>query len=349
EVKPTMIDKLKPRWTFKKAKIQDGDIICFQKVLTEKEKQEHIAAGRIYDIPTFYESLSMHIIIQFKPKYHESKPKFELILNKKYKYDDIAKRVAAFLNMDPLKLRFTTADPISGTYKTVIKCTTKKTLSEMLQTTYLPNSTNLLYYELLDISIIELKTNKFFKVYWLGTTVKKEEVIDVCIPKTAIINDVLRVIVQKLALRKPTHTIRLYDVLQCKIQNEYNINDPIDKIQEHIMLYAEEIPQDEIELGANDKIIQAFHFTKEPLHVHGIPFKFVIKADEPFSATKLRLQLRLGMNEKDFPKVKFAIIQTSSFVKPQYIKDNNVVLSNYGLTDELLGLDHVDKTGRAER
>ncbi|CAG8761685.1 19499_t:CDS:2, partial [Gigaspora rosea] len=96
----------------------------------------------------------------------------------------------------------------------------------------------------------------------------------------------------------------------------------------------------EIKLGINDKIIQVYHFTKEPLRVHGIPFKFVIKAGEFFSTTMLRLKLRLGMNVKDFSKVKFAIVQAISYAKPQYINDN-VILSDYGLTDELLGLDHV--------
>ncbi|CAG8548591.1 11917_t:CDS:10 [Cetraspora pellucida] len=348
EVKPNMIEEMKLRWTFKRSEIQNGDIICFQKVLTEREIQKYTDAGRIHDIPTFYESLSMRVVIKFKPKHREQKPEFELILNKNHKYDDVAKRVAAFLNIDPLKLQFTTALSPSGSYKTVIKRVNNQTLSEMLNLIYHPTMT-FLYYEMLDISIIELETKKFFKVYWSGRTVKEEEVIDVCLPKTAMINEVLRVIVQKLALQKPTHRIRLYDALNFKIQNEYSIDDPIDKIQENMTLYAEEIPQDETELRANDKIIQAFHFTKETFYAHGIPFKFVIKAGEPFSATKLRLQLRLGMNENDFLRVKVAIIQPVSYAKPQYIEDNTVILSNYGLTDELLGLDHVDKTGRAGR
>ncbi|CAG8719781.1 8875_t:CDS:10, partial [Cetraspora pellucida] len=351
EIRPRMIAKIVPSLTFQQSEIQNGDIICFQKALTKEEIQIHTSTGRICDIPTFYESLLMRVVVKFKPKCkdHELKPEFELILNEKYTYEEVAKRVSAFLNTDPLKLQFATAHPMSGTYKTVIKRTTKRTLSEMLQTTYLPNSTRLLYYEMLDISIIELETKKFLKVYWLGTTVKEEQAIDICLPKTAIIYEVLQVIGQKLAIPKPTHRIRLYDALNCKIQNEYNINDPIDKIQEQVTLYAEEIPKDEIELGANDKIIQAFHFTKEPLRAHGIPFKFVLKAGEPFSMTKLRLQLRLGMFVKDFLKVKVAIIQVASYAKPQYIEDNNVILSNYGLTDKLLGLDHVDKTGRAGR
>ncbi|CAG8832387.1 28409_t:CDS:2, partial [Racocetra persica] len=201
--------------------------------------------------------------------------------------------------------------------------------------------------------IVELETKKFFKVYWLGTTVKEEVLkdgIDIRLPKTAVVNEVLEVILQKLSLQGPTNRIRLYDVLHHKIQKEYEINDPIDKIQEQMTtLYAEEIPQEEIELSENDKVVHVYHFTKEPLRAHGIPFKFVIKAGETFSATKLRLQSRLGMNEKDFSKVKVAIVQAVSYAKPQYIDDDNVILSEHKWADDYLGLDHVDKTGRAGR
>ena len=44
----------------------------------------------------------------------------------------------------------------------------------MLQTTYLTPSAPILFYEMLDISIIELETKRFFKVTWLGNTVKEE-------------------------------------------------------------------------------------------------------------------------------------------------------------------------------
>ncbi|KAF0434881.1 cysteine proteinase [Gigaspora margarita] len=338
EIKPDMIVDMNPEFTFQQSEIQHGDIICFQKALTEEEIQEHAVAGRIHDIPVFYESLLMRIIVQFKPKYidREQKPEFELVLNKKYTYDDVIKHVATFLNTDPLKLRFTTLHQTSDANNIVIKRDTTQTLSEILQIDYLPESI-LLFYEILDISIVELETNKSFKVYWLGAVVKEEEVVNISLPKTALVNEIFQIIIKKLAL-KPNSKIRLYDVLHCKIRKEYDINDPIDKIPENMTLYAEEIPQDEIELGANDKVIQVYHFTKEPLYTHGIPFKFVIKAGEPFSTIKLRLKLRLGINE-DFSKVKVVVVQSLSNAKPQYI-DDNVILSDYGLTDELLGLNH---------
>jgi hypothetical protein len=44
----------------------------------------------------------------------------------------------------------------------------------MLQTAYLKPSTYVLYYEVLDISIVKLVTKKFFKVAWLGNMVKEK-------------------------------------------------------------------------------------------------------------------------------------------------------------------------------
>ncbi|KAF0427023.1 putative ubiquitin-specific processing protease 21 [Gigaspora margarita] len=109
------------------------------------------------------------------------------------------------------------------------------------------------------------------------------------------------------------------------------------------MLYAEEIPKEEVKLCANNRIVQVHHFTRKLLHLHRIPFKFVIKAGELLSTTKLRLQTRLGMNEKDFSKVKIAIIQALSYTKPHYIDDKNFILSDYKWTsDECLGLDYID-------
>jgi len=354
EIKPNMIEEMKPKNTFQQSEIQDGDIICFQKALTEKEIQEHMAASRIHSIPHFYESLSLRVVVSFKPKLkdREPKPEFDLVLNKKWTYDQVAGAVALHLNTDPLKLRFTTAHSTSGTPKSVIKRNTN-TLSEMLQTAYLSPPAHVLFYEMLDISIVELETKKFIKVYWLGNTIKDEEVIDLRLPKNAIVNDIIEEILSndKVTLSSPNSRIRLFEVHHNKIQKEYTGNEPIERIQEHATsLYAEEIPQDEIHADQNDRTIQVYHFTKDLIRVHGIPFKFVIKNGETLADTKVRLRNRLGMSEKDFSKVKIAIVPGTSYAKPEYLEDDDAILSEKKLSNEdCLGLDHVDKTGRAGR
>ena len=37
EIKHSMIEPMKPKSTLQQAEIQDGDIVCFQRSLTEKE------------------------------------------------------------------------------------------------------------------------------------------------------------------------------------------------------------------------------------------------------------------------------------------------------------------------
>ncbi|CAG8776855.1 15422_t:CDS:10, partial [Racocetra persica] len=298
--------------------LKDGDIICFQK--------EFVEINQTGDIPTFYKSLSTRIIVQFWPKFKDEKqkPKFKLALDKDYAYDVVASHVAAYLNIDPLKLRFTSADVTFGTPRTIIKRRNYLKLRSMLPVRYrsLPTA-NLIYYEILDFSIVELENMMHFKVYWLGTTLKEIEAINVLLPKKAIIDDFLEDILRKLSLPGPTNKIRLFEITNCKILKEYNkLNSPIDKIPENATLYAEEIPQGEIGKKRNDKVVQVYHFTKNPSYTHGIPFKFVVKAGELFSATKLRLQARLGMDENDFAEVKFAIVQEVPHTKPKYIVHN---------------------------
>ncbi|CAG8589347.1 42346_t:CDS:10 [Gigaspora margarita] len=172
-------------------------------------------------------------------------------------------------------------------------------------------------------------------------------VINILLPKNSIIDDVFREILLNMSLPELTNRVRLFEVTNCKNLKEYKSNDPIDNIQEDATLYAEEITQDEVERDINDKVVQVYHFTKRPSCTHGIPFKFVIKAGEIFSLTKLRLQARLGMNEKDFAEVKIAIVQEKPCIKTKYIIYDNVILSDHNLSsDKYLGLDYVCKTER---
>ncbi|CAB4475297.1 unnamed protein product [Rhizophagus irregularis] len=363
EVKPNMIEEMHLEFTFQQSEIQDGDIICFQKALTEREIQEHRSVCRCWNIPHFYESLALRIVVSFKPKLEDrylkpeltyeqvSYSEFDLILNKKWTYDQVSGAVATHLNTDPLKLRFTTAHSTSSTPKSVIKRTTAHTLSEMLQTVYLSPPAYVLFYEMLNISIVELETKKFIEIYWLGNTVKDEEAIDLCLPKNAIVNDIKKILKnEKVTLSSPCSRIRLFEVHHNKIQKEYTGTEPIERIQEHATLYAEEIPHDEIYANQNDRTIQVYHFTKDPLCLHGIPFKFVIKNGETLADTKVRLRHRLGMSEIDFLKVNIAIMPRTSYAKSTYLFGDDIVLSEMKLSNEdCLGLDHPDKTGRTEK
>uniref|UniRef100_U9U1U2 ubiquitinyl hydrolase 1 n=1 Tax=Rhizophagus irregularis (strain DAOM 181602 / DAOM 197198 / MUCL 43194) TaxID=747089 RepID=U9U1U2_RHIID len=160
-----------------------------------------------------------------KLKYHRPEPGFDLVLGKKWTYEQVAGAVATRLN-DPLKLRFTIEHLASGTPKNVIKRTINQTLSEMISIAYGTPIVYVLFYEMLETSIV-LEAKKFFKVYWLANTVKKRKIIDIRLQKNTIISKHIEEISNKVTLSSPNSRIMLFEVYHNKIQKEYTESEPI--------------------------------------------------------------------------------------------------------------------------
>jgi ubiquitin carboxyl-terminal hydrolase 7 len=68
---------------------------------------------------------------------------------------------------------------------------------------------------------------------------------------------------------------------------------------------------------------------------------------EKFSDTKKRLQKRIGVSDKDLAKYRFALIQVSTFKQPTYIEDDDAIYEHQFAPEDVLGLDHIDKSGKA--
>lgn len=86
----------------------------------------------------------------------------------------MAVKVAERLKHDHLKIRFTQSNGANGNPKTIVRRQANHSVAELIQPGYMTTSTNLLYYELLDVSIIELETKKSLKITWIGPTNKEE-------------------------------------------------------------------------------------------------------------------------------------------------------------------------------
>ncbi|CAB4395475.1 unnamed protein product [Rhizophagus irregularis] len=137
----------------------------------------------------------------------------------------VAGAVATRLN-DPFKLRFTIEHLASGTPKNVIERIINQTLSEMISIAYGTPIAYVLFYEMLETSIV-LEAKKFFKVYWLANTVKKRKVIDIRLQKYTIISKHIEEISNKVTLSSPNSRIMLFEVYHNKIQKEYTESEPI--------------------------------------------------------------------------------------------------------------------------
>jgi ubiquitin carboxyl-terminal hydrolase 7 len=91
--------------------------------------------------------------------------------------------------------------------------------------------------------------------------------------------------------------------------------------------------------------LPVLHFHKDAVRVHSVPFLFKLRADDTVADVKARLQQRLGMNDKDWQKVKVALLHRYNSMSPgvTYITDETVVVSQLPLElEDALGLDYPD-------
>ncbi|PWN43435.1 putative ubiquitin-specific processing protease 21 [Ceraceosorus guamensis] len=329
EIKPGMIEQMKPKATFQQSEIQDGDIICFQSEMSEKDAHD-IEAQSLYSNPIqFYDFLQNQIKVLFKPKAEDAeyRGEFELTLSKKMTYDMMAAKFAERLKHDPLKLRFTTANGPNGTPKTVLKRTANQTVNEIVSPSYIQGQASLLYYEKLNVSIVELETKRNLKVWWMGAHNKEEAAHQFLMPKTSSFNEVADYLSKQVTLEDGgSGKIRVFEVVNGgRQQRDIPGAEMIGNINETAELFGEEVPIEELRISDEDRIINCFHFSKEVHRVHGVPFKFIIKPGEKFADTKQRLQARIAVPDKEFAKFRFTLVMSSTYKQPNVLQDDDVL------------------------
>ena len=284
EIKPSMIEPMKPKQTLHQAEIQDGDVICFQKALTERESAAIVQAGGYTDAREFYDYLCNRLNVRFSPKISANREEesFELTLSKKMFYDQFSAKVGEHVKADPTHIRFFTINATTGNPKPSVKPNPNTTLQHILTPQYTYGGASqlasALYYEVLDLSLSELETKKNLKITWLSEGITKEETFDILVAKNGTMADVIPILKKKANLDDAVmEHIRLYEVHTAKVYKELNENYSVAGISEYVTLYAERIPDEELQPAEGDRAISAFHFNKEPNKAHGVPFKFLIK------------------------------------------------------------------------
>ena len=193
-------------------------------------------------------------------------------------------------------------NPHTGAPRQAIKRNANQLLSQILQPSYHNYiSTTGLFYEVLDLPLSELETKKVLKITWLPDGINTPETYDLLVPKNGHIQDLKEVLQKKLEFDDEVmksvrifeaHTGRLLKVLT----NDYAVLG----IADYVDIYAEKIPEDELNMEEGDRFVHAFHFHKEPGKVHnrGIPFRFVVKN------VRINISLRLLFLLLTFPRVK---------------------------------------------
>lgn len=252
---------------------------------------------------------------------------------------------------DPSKIRLTSHNCYSQQPKPQpIKYRGVDHLSDML--VHFTQTSDILYYEVLDIPLPELQGLKTLKVAFHHATKDEVAIHSIRLPKNSIVADVINDLKAKVELSHPNAELRLLEVFYHKI---YKIFPPSEKIEnindQYWTLRAEEIPEEEKNLGPQDRLIHVYHFMKDPnqnqmqIQNFGEPFLLVIHEGETLAEVKVRIQKKLQIPDDDFSKWKFAFL---SMGRPDYLQDSEIVSNRfqrrdvYGAWEQYLGLEHSD-------
>lgn len=266
EVKPTSIDTLKAEQSFKKAELQNGDIISFQRVLSKQETDELTKQGRFTSVVDYYASIYHRVCIMFKPKptnnnnnNNKYRDEIKLILNRTWTYSTVASKIAERLNVEASKIQLTSAYNNMSTSPRGVSILSpgglkpSMRLEEMLP--MLPKATDyaqfvgfehisapVLFYEVLEVDVADLKTKRTMDVVLIGSNLRKETKINCIMPRTATVYQLLEQVITKgKANVKEPFKMRLFDVKESRIIKEFSLDDTVDSIanEKSTITYAE--------------------------------------------------------------------------------------------------------------
>ncbi|KAG6484795.1 hypothetical protein ZIOFF_053320 [Zingiber officinale] len=283
---------------------------------------------------TNFVNLKIKGVVHFRSLEKPKEEDFSLELSKLFAYDDVVERVARHLGLDdPTKIRLTSHNCYSQQPKPQpIKYRGVDHLSDML-------TSDILYYEILDIPLPELQGLKTLKVAFHHATKEEVAIHSIRLPKNSTVADVINDLKTKVELSRPDTELRLLEVFYHKIYKpDVNSATSISKTED-LLIFP---PGEKIE-NINDQYWTLC--AEEQVQNFGEPFFLVIKEGETLANVKIRIQKKLQVPDDEFSKWKFAFI---SLGRPEYLQDSDVVSNRfqrrdiYGAWEQFLGLEHSD-------
>ncbi|KAI8618550.1 cysteine proteinase [Chytriomyces sp. MP71] len=351
EIKPDMVEPLKVRQSFGSAELGDGDIICFQKDVSNFKSQVVDSSGAT--VKLYFDEMHNRTAILFKPRPDENNanpgPEVEIMLHKKMSYDEVVIKLAEGIHANQSKIRLFTSSGLLS--KNHINKTSTTTLQDMLNSGFYNQLvvTSVLFYEVMEVDVTEFETKKYVSVSFIDRNSNELGPFDLFVAKSAHTGDVIKAFRSKVEL--PAHVpakaeLRLYEVISCKIHKFYAKGDDIGAVNSNSLLVIEELIAED-KLSKGDAHVHVFHFNSHPSRSHGIPFKFALRKGEAFSSTKERLLSKAGLLDvKEASKAKFFIIP-SGFAKPIEVVDEDILADKTFGPYDYIGIDHVGRPGKA--
>lgn len=250
----------------------------------------------------------------------------------------------------------------------------------------LPISTTVRFeYEVLDISLKEFENMKTIKISWLNT-ILNSQYFEILVSINDTVTGLVKKLLEKVGFEGDTSNLFMWCGNNCKYVDLVKFNKSVETLNESLDYYIGNFPTEvnilvnydmftrystpppgyELSLTnpteiyeqqlakkyeKNLNLIPVFHFYKNSNYHHSVPFLLLIFPGEKFSDLLKRLQFKLGLNDLNFSKIKFALADNSD--KGKYLDDRN--LENLIFYDEIgkaenntlsLALDHPDRNPR---
>jgi len=261
-------------------------------------------------------------------------------------YNDVTEQLATVLKVDdPLKIRLTGHNTYYDQPKmSPIKRAERMTLMEML-ISYYSSMTDILYYEILDVSILDLENKRVLEVVWYNSQVKPTNTHKLLLDIEADVSAIIEKVAE-LEKTGPTAQLRVMEIWNYKVHKVLKSDEKLSRINKYSKLRVEEITEDELQ--SDQTKIHCVHYTPDPPTVHnfGEPFFLAVPKDETLEFVKHKIKEKLGIEEQEFEKWKFALV---SYGRPTYLPEDTVIsrIKFQGL--DYLGLEHKDTTVRRRR
>lgn len=281
--------------------LMDGDIIVFQKDERDME---------LYELPTcrdYFKDLFYRVEVTFCDKTIPNDPGFTMELSLRMTYDQMAKAVAQRVGTDPFLLQFFRCQNYKDLPGHPLKCTFEGSLKDLVAYCKPSVKTKKIFYQQLSIRVNELENKKQFKCIWVGPSLKEEKEIILYPNKNGTVATLLEEAKKQVEFSENgSGKLRLLEVNCSRLlpgPREETLLDSLNTLGTKAFR-IEEIPKDELTLADDEMLVPVAHFHKDIFSTFGIPFMFKIKQGEPFTKVKDRLLKKLGLQEKEFEKVR---------------------------------------------
>lgn len=221
--------------------------------------------------PDYLSYLYNRITVPFASK---NKPfeEFPVVLRRDMSYKEVTRQLGIILNCNPNYILLILPD-CYGNPKTAPRQVNHMLLIDLLLLIPQQKNTNhdldtpRLYFDLLPISLSEYESKKLIKLNFCSSTLNDIQVLEFYLPKLARTSSIY-------SEMREHKNIRVFQVVDHKLVKILSGSDVIP--DDGSNLYAEIIPEEELEMGEGNFYISVYHYQKELRQTHSVPFTFLV-------------------------------------------------------------------------